>query len=108
MARRRRRSPDHGRGAIQGARAVNAEPAGRLRALVTGGAGRLGRSVIAALAGRGHRPYGMRKPDHPKLVLPISGHATVNKAASYLGVEVVRTALRPDLRADVDALEALG
>lgn len=44
--------------------------------------------------------------DRPKLVLPISGHATVNKAASYLGVEVVRTALGPDLRADVDALEA--
>lgn len=44
-------------------------------------------------------------PD-PKLVLPLSGHATVNKAASYLGVEVVRTPLRSDLRADVVALEA--
>jgi glutamate/tyrosine decarboxylase-like PLP-dependent enzyme len=42
--------------------------------------------------------------DRPKLVVPQSGHATISKAASYLGVEVVRTSLRSDLRADVDAL----
>jgi glutamate/tyrosine decarboxylase-like PLP-dependent enzyme len=44
--------------------------------------------------------------DRPKLVVPASAHATVNKAASYLGLEVVRTKLRPDLRADVAALAA--
>ena len=42
----------------------------------------------------------------PKLVAPISAHATVNKAASYLGIEVIRTPLRPDLRCDIAALEA--
>jgi hypothetical protein len=47
--------------------------------------------------------------DRPKLVMPVSGHATANKAASYLGIEVVRTALGPDLRADMTAyFRALG
>jgi glutamate/tyrosine decarboxylase-like PLP-dependent enzyme len=42
----------------------------------------------------------------PRLVVPRSAHATINKAAGYLGVEVVRTSLAGDLRADVGALEA--
>src|SRR5690348_1865892 len=42
----------------------------------------------------------------PRLVAPISAHATVNKAASYLGIEVIRTPLRSDLRCDIAALEA--
>lgn len=44
--------------------------------------------------------------DRPKIVMPWSGHATANKAADYLGVEVVRTGLGADLRADVGALKA--
>jgi glutamate/tyrosine decarboxylase-like PLP-dependent enzyme len=44
--------------------------------------------------------------DRPKLVMPVSSHATASKAASYLDVEVVRTPLGTDLRADISALEA--
>jgi sphinganine-1-phosphate aldolase len=41
-----------------------------------------------------------------KIVVPASAHATVDKAASYLDVAVVRTPLRSDRRADVAALES--
>lgn len=44
--------------------------------------------------------------DRPKIVMPVSGHATADKAADYLGMEVVRTPLRSDFRADVGLLEA--
>lgn len=42
----------------------------------------------------------------PKIVVPYSAHPAFNKAAHYLNLEVVRTPLGREFRADVDALEA--
>ncbi|SPP98070.1 pyridoxal phosphate-dependent decarboxylase family protein [Bradyrhizobium vignae] len=44
--------------------------------------------------------------DRPKIVMPNSGHAAADKAAHYLGMEVVRVPLRSDFRADISLLEA--
>lgn len=52
---------------------------------------------------REHRPQVKR----PKLVLPVSAHAALHKAAHYLGVETVLTPVDPEsFRADVPALAA--
>lgn len=48
---------------------------------------------------------GIRRPK-VVMVMPLSAHATADKAASYLDVEVVRTPLRSDFRADVEELAA--
>ena len=40
----------------------------------------------------------------PQMIVPITAHPAFDKAAHYLGVEVVHTPLRDDLRADVDAM----
>lgn len=42
----------------------------------------------------------------PEMVLPLSAHPAFDKAAHYFGVKAVRTPLRPDFRADVDAMRA--
>lgn len=42
----------------------------------------------------------------PAIVIPQTCHATVNKAAHYLGVDVVRVPVRADYRADLAAMEA--
>ncbi|WP_439410320.1 pyridoxal phosphate-dependent decarboxylase family protein [Bradyrhizobium sp. DASA03030] len=44
--------------------------------------------------------------ERPKIVMAYSGHVSVDKSAGYLGMETVRTPLRPDRRADIKALEA--
>ncbi|MCP4005709.1 MAG: aspartate aminotransferase family protein [bacterium] len=41
-----------------------------------------------------------------QIVMPRTAHATFDKAAHYLGMELVRVPVGADLRADVDALEA--
>ncbi|MGY3473525.1 pyridoxal phosphate-dependent decarboxylase family protein [Bradyrhizobium ottawaense] len=43
--------------------------------------------------------------DQPKIVMAVSGHASVDKSAGYLGMDVVRTPLREDFRADTKLLE---
>jgi len=40
----------------------------------------------------------------PEMILPISGHPAFEKASEYFGVKAVRTPLRADSRADVDAV----
>ena len=50
--------------------------------------------------GRAHKP----KVDAPEMVLPESAHPAFEKAAHYFGVKPVRTTLRPDFRADVEAV----
>ena len=40
----------------------------------------------------------------PQMIVPITAHPAFDKAAHYLGVDVVHTPLREDLRADVDAI----
>jgi sphinganine-1-phosphate aldolase len=49
-----------------------------------------------------------RRPDIgiPKIVVPQSAHPAFDKAGGILGLEVVRTPLRPDYRADVELMEA--
>ncbi|MGY3473577.1 pyridoxal phosphate-dependent decarboxylase family protein [Bradyrhizobium ottawaense] len=44
--------------------------------------------------------------ERPKIVMPISVHPAANKAAEYLGMEVARTPLRSDFRADIELLQA--
>lgn len=44
--------------------------------------------------------------DRAKVVVPVSGHAAVDKAAGYLGMDVVRTPVRSDFRADIGLLQA--
>jgi len=41
----------------------------------------------------------------PNIVIPYSAHPAFNKAAHYLGLEVVRTPLADEYRVDVDAME---
>lgn len=41
---------------------------------------------------------------NPEMVLPVSAHPAFDKAAHYFGVKAVRTPVRADLRADVDAM----
>lgn len=41
----------------------------------------------------------------PEIVLPISAHPAFDKAANYFGVKAIRTPVREDLRADVDAVK---
>ena len=48
---------------------------------------------------RKHRP----DIQHPEMILPVSGHPAFEKAAHYFGVKAVRTPVRADFRADVDA-----
>ena len=49
-----------------------------------------------------------RRPDLavPRIVVPRSAHPAFDKAAGFLGLEVTRTPLRADYRADVKAMEA--
>ncbi len=42
----------------------------------------------------------------PNMVLPTSAHAALEKAAEYFGVESRRVPVRPDWRADVNAMES--
>ncbi|MCP4692679.1 MAG: aspartate aminotransferase family protein [Desulfobacterales bacterium] len=42
--------------------------------------------------------------DRPEIVAPFSAHPALNKAAHYLGMEVVRVPTGPDFRADVAAM----
>ncbi|WP_035728556.1 pyridoxal phosphate-dependent decarboxylase family protein [Bradyrhizobium murdochi] len=44
--------------------------------------------------------------DCPKIVMPVSGHAAADKAADYLRMDVVRTPLQSDFRADIELLQA--
>lgn len=50
----------------------------------------------------------VRRPEvgAPEIVMPRTAHPTLNKAAGYLGMRVVRVPAGPDFRADVAAMEA--
>lgn len=50
---------------------------------------------------RAHRP----EVTAPEAVMPYTAHPTLNKAAGYLGVKVVRVSVTADYRADVAAME---
>jgi len=40
----------------------------------------------------------------PQIVIPLTAHPAFDKSAHYLGVDIVHTSLRDDLRADVEAM----
>jgi glutamate/tyrosine decarboxylase-like PLP-dependent enzyme len=42
----------------------------------------------------------------PEMVVPISAHPAFDKSAHYLGVKAIKTPLREDFRADMDAISA--
>jgi len=49
---------------------------------------------------RKHRP----EIKEPEMIVPISGHPAFEKGSEYFGVKAVRTPLKPDSRADADAV----
>jgi glutamate/tyrosine decarboxylase-like PLP-dependent enzyme len=42
----------------------------------------------------------------PEILMPVTAHPALEKAAEYFGVRVVKTPVRADFRADVDAMRA--
>ena len=42
----------------------------------------------------------------PEMLMPITAHPALEKAAEYIGLRVVKTPVRADFRADVDAMRA--
>ena len=59
--------------------------------------------AVKAARERGRRERGVTRPN---MVLPASAHAALEKGAQYFGVESRRVPVRPDWRADVDAMTA--
>jgi sphinganine-1-phosphate aldolase len=51
---------------------------------------------------RHHRP----EVREPELVMPVTAHPAFDKAGDYFGVRIVHVPVRPDFRADVDAMRA--
>ncbi len=49
---------------------------------------------------RGHRPQVSR----PQIVMPVTAHPALDKAAEYFGLQVVHVPVREDFRADVQAM----
>ncbi len=42
---------------------------------------------------------------HPNVVMPVSAHPAFDKAGEYFGIEIIRTPVGPDFRADVKAMK---
>jgi sphinganine-1-phosphate aldolase len=63
-------------------------------------------NFLAVLAARNWARENLPNVKTPTIVAPYSAHPSFNKAAHYLGMEVVRVPCRDDYRADVDALAA--
>ena len=63
-------------------------------------------NFLGVLAARNWARENRPEAKNPTIVAPYSAHPSFNKAAHYLGLEVVRVPCRDDFRADVDALAA--
>jgi glutamate/tyrosine decarboxylase-like PLP-dependent enzyme len=61
-------------------------------------------NFLAVLAARNWARENLPEVKTPTIVAPYSAHPSFNKAAHYLGLEVVRVPCRADYRADVAAL----
>lgn len=61
-------------------------------------------SILMAVKAARDRLFARRGVRNPNMVLPTSAHAAFAKAGAYFGVEVRRVAVRPDWRADVNAM----
>lgn len=58
--------------------------------------------AVKAARERGRKEFGINQPN---IVLPTSAHAAFEKGCHYFGVESRRTTVRPDWRADVEAMQ---
>lgn len=58
-------------------------------------------SIFLALKTARDRFRSRQGPDRPAVIVPVTAHPAFDKAAHYLGMEVVRTGVGADLRADV-------
>jgi len=63
-------------------------------------------SILMAVKAARDRGRAERGITAPEMVVPASAHAAFHKAAHYFGVEVRKVPVRPDYRADVDAVAA--
>jgi glutamate/tyrosine decarboxylase-like PLP-dependent enzyme len=100
-------SPD----AFPSLRRMQAEVVDTASALLNGGTEAAGymtsggtESILLAVEAakvRGARERGIERPN---VVLPMSAHAAFDKACGYFGLEPRRIDVRPDFRADVDAM----
>ncbi len=79
-------------------------PAGACGAMTTGGTESIFLAVKAAREYRVSVRGGLRGT--PRLVVPRSAHPAFDKAAFFMGIDVVRTPLMNDFRADPDAIAA--
>ena len=61
-------------------------------------------SILCAVKAARERGRAERGVTEPEMVLPESAHAAFHKAAHYFGLRVHKVAVRPDFRADVDAM----
>lgn len=61
-------------------------------------------SILMAVKAARDRLLTERQIQQPNMVLATSAHAAFAKAGAYFGVELRRVAVRPDWRADVDAM----
>ena len=76
-------------------------PAGAVCTLSSGGTESNFLAVMTARNwARAHRP----EVTAPEIVMPYTAHPTLNKAAGYLGMKVIRVPVGADYRADVPAL----
>ncbi len=62
-------------------------------------------SILMAM--KAYRDWARRKKgvEKPNIVIPISAHPAFDKAGEYFGIEVIRTPVGPDFRADVKAMK---
>src|SRR4051794_36626112 len=63
-------------------------------------------SILSAVKAARERGQAERGITEPEMVLPRSAHAAFHKAAHYFGLTVHNIPVRPDFRADVDAMAA--
>jgi glutamate/tyrosine decarboxylase-like PLP-dependent enzyme len=75
-------------------------PAGAAGFMTSGGT----ESILSAVKAARERGRAERGVTAPEMVLPESAHAAFHKAAHYFGIEVRKVRVRPDYRADVDAM----
>ena len=62
-------------------------------------------SILMAMKVARDRAMDKNRLIHPEVVAPISAHPALDKAAHYLGIRMVHTPLREDMRADINAIQ---
>ena len=66
-------------------------------------------SIMSALHAMREWAKDTKQITKPELIVPYSAHAAFSKAAQYLGIKLIRTALQENFRADVQAMsDAIG